>query len=385
MPGIYRGEDWLYGIVHVRGAGDIDKKTRKRKAAFREKRFPLSVPLGDIVTWQQQERAKLLEHADRGTAPGTFKRDARGYLKDLTGHLAHPGTRKVEITHWIKELGDKPRGTIKPADISRIRSKWRSEGTSAKTVNNRCDALRAMYHALDGRTAWTPLDDLDALPVHKTPIRVIDNALILAVDQRLQELEQLGKRKGGICGPKTRARHRVYTSTGRRPSEIGRAERGDIDLDRRIWLPRDGKGGFSPGLYLNDDMLAAWSFFIEVNAFGPFDTDEHARRLYKAGWPEDIQPYHARHTVGITLSEKGVDLQDVGPMMGHRRMETTRRHYVPVLNSRMQKASEAIAGRFKGWPTVQTTVQHKPAKRRKSRTKSSTNTNPPTRRSQREK
>ena len=106
-------------------------------------------------------------------------------------------------------------------------------------------------------------------------------------------------------------------------------------------------------------MLTAWELFIASHAWGPYDTHEHAKKLRLAGWPEDVPPYHARHTVGITLSEKGIDLDDIGPMMGHKRRETPRKHYVPVLNSRMQKASEALAGRFGGWS--QTKRQTTPA------------------------
>jgi integrase len=48
------------------------------------------------------------------------------------------------------------------------------------------------------------------------------------------------------------------------------------------------------------------------------------------------------------MSESGVDLADIQQHMGHKRIDTTRRHYVPVLGSRLQRASELIDGRF-GW------------------------------------
>ncbi len=40
----------------------------------------------------------------------------------------------------------------------------------------------------------------------------------------------------------------------------------DVNLEARVWVPRDAKGGYSPGVYLNDDMLAAWTLFIEARA-----------------------------------------------------------------------------------------------------------------------
>ena len=342
-PGIYTDDVINYGTVHVRGAG------------FREKRFPLSQSLEDIEAWRKATRVKLLDVAQRGTAPGTFARDAARYLADFTLHLASAKSRKGEIKPWIKLFKHRARGTITPADISKTRTEWLASRLAPKTINNRVNALRHLYHCLDGKKAWTPCDDLEPLHVHKTPIHVVPDEVIAKVDEGLQQLERQKK----ILSSKTRARFRVLVSTGRRPSEVMRTQPTDIDLKRRVWLPRDGKGGFSPGIYLNDDMLAAWKLFIDVNAWGHFDTHLHAERLRLAGWPAGVRPYRARHTVGITLSEGGIDLDDVGAMMGHKRRETTRKHYVPVLNSRMQKASEMLEGRFKGWPVLQTTSKQK--------------------------
>ena len=369
-PGIYRDAVYLYGTVRVRGAGALDPKTGKRKPAFREKRFPLSQAITDVQTWRERTRAQLLTIAERGTVPGTFARDALGYLKDFTQHLVSKTARKVEINAWVREFRDRPRGTITSADVARVRAKWLAQPRSPKTVNNRVQSLRHLYHALDGsKTAWTPCDGLQELYVHPTPMQFVTNELILKVDAALQRLEHAKK----LRTPKHRARFRVRMCTGRRPSEIGRAVPGDLDVARRIWLPRDGKGGFTPGIYLNDDMLAAWQFFAAVNAWGRFDTERHAEILRLAGWPEGVRPYQGRHTLGITLSEGGTDLDDVGTMLGHKRRETTRKHYVPVLNSRMQRTSEALAGRFQNWPTVdagtpavQTAVQTTPAKPRKT-------------------
>ena len=49
------------------------------------------------------------------------------------------------------------------------------------------------------------------------------------------------------------------------------------------------------------------------------------------------------------LSEKGVDLSDVGGWLGQTDIRTTRNSYVPILKSRMQRSGEAIDGRLSGW------------------------------------
>lgn len=344
LPGIWRDRDGYTAIVHVTGGG------------FREKRFPIGQPITDVQDWRERERAKLLAIAERGSAPGTFARDAVRYLKAFTATLASAKARRIEIMAWVRAFGERRRSSIRTEDVARVRAQWLTElqdqprgivpkVLSPKTVNNRTDSLRAMYHALDGKRGWTPVDDLSPLPVHRTPIVRIDDALILRVDAQLQAHE----RHGFLKDQKTRARYRLLMTTGRRPSEIMRTEPADVDLMRRVWLPRDGKGGFTPGIYLNDDMMAAWRFFIAADAWGKFSTNSFARVLRSAGWPRGLRPYQARHTIGIAMSEMGVELDDVGAMLGHKRRETTRRHYVPVLNSRLQRASELIDGRFDRW------------------------------------
>jgi integrase len=240
--------------------------------------------------------------------------------------------------------GPRRRRSLEPTDILAARHQWLSDGVAPLTIVNRESALRRLWHQLDGRKASTPFDDLSAIASHRTPIVVIPPALVLRVYAVLTTWRREGRR--GLHDSKTRARFMVYASTGRRPSEIARAQFTDVDFQRGIWYPRDGKGGFSPGIYLNADMLAAWSLFAGANAWGRFRN--FTPILRKAGWPDDVRPYNLRHTVGITMSEAGVDLADVGPHLGHKRLETTRRHYVPVLHSRLQQASERIDKRF-GW------------------------------------
>jgi integrase len=61
-----------------------------------------------------------------------------------------------------------------------------------------------------------------------------------------------------------------------------------------------------------------------------------------------VRPYRLRSTVGITLSELGVDLADVSAWLGHTDLETTRAHYVPVLDPRIVAAAKRLEGRL-GW------------------------------------
>lgn len=278
---------------------------------------------------------------------GTLRASVPAYLR-LTAHLASVDDLADHLHAWCKELGDVQRHRITERDVLEVRNLWIAAGRAPKTVNNRVGTLRNLYRRLDGKKAKSPCDDVDPLHVPKTPIQRVSDALILAVDAELQRHEQ----KGWLRNAQTRARYRVFVSTGKRPVEIMRAQPMDVDLQARVWVPRDAKGGFCPGCYLNDDQLAAWRLFIEADAWGPYNHGNFGRVLRSCGWPTNVRPYQARHTMWITATERGTPLEDVSTGAGHRDMGLTRRFYTGILNGPLQWMSERMEGRFSGWPVV---------------------------------
>lgn len=324
------------------------------------------MPADSTLDELKAERAAL-ETTGRTETPravhGTLRKDAARYLT-LIQHLATVDDREDHLNAWCELYGDVQRHRLTEADVLAARDRWRKT-LALKTVQHRCDTLRNLFHRLDGRKKSTPCDEIPALKLPKTIIQRVSDALILAIDQKLQERERDPTKS--FDGAKTRARFRVFTSTGKRPCEIMRAQPGDVDLKNRVWVPRDAKGGYCAGVVLNDDQLAAWQLFIKADAWGPYNHGNFGRVIRKAGWPVGVRPYQARHTTWITASEKGIDLADIASGAGHTDARLTRRMYVPVLNSRLARLSEALAGRFQGWPVVPISAPAKRARRIKAR------------------
>lgn len=327
--GIYRDPAGLSATVKVAGRQ-------------REKRYPTGTDLKDIRRWRDDTKHRLQRRQPKAPR-GTFEADAAKYLK-LVKHLASWKARNVEVQAWVREFGETPRSRLRTAHVLQARVDWLEAKKSPKTINNRVQTLRHLYKTLDGRDVETPCDEVTPLPTAKTPAIVVTDEKVREVDATLAGFESVNR----LLDAKTRARFRVLASTGKRPSEVMRTQRTDVDLERRVWIVRDGKGGYSPGLYLNDDMRAAWELFIQAEAWGLYNTNSFARTLRAAGWPKGVRPYNLRHTTWILASERGADLSDVQAGAGHKHLATTRRHYVPVLDSRMQKLSELLDGRF-GW------------------------------------
>jgi integrase len=318
-------------------------------------------------------RARLQKEANtRGKAGrGLLNADITRYLALVT--LAGPKSIKAQLTAWAELYPGIARHQLTPEHVLKARKAWLQRGDSPKIINHRVHRLRRLYRVLDGHEAWSPCDGIPDLPVPRTPIVRTETSLVTDVVLKLEESERLGRfsRKAPKPGHvakdprRHRARLMVIALHGKRPSEVMRAKPDDVNLALRVWVPRDGKGGYTPGIYLNDEMLVAWKLFAEADAWGPFSVSKFDEILGSHGWPVKPhetkrrsdgtpflylhpRPYNLRHTTAITLSEAGHDLADISPMLGHKQIETTRRHYAPVLNSRMQQMSETLEGRF-GW------------------------------------
>ena len=324
--------------------------------------YSAAMPADSTIDELKTKRAQL-EAQGRTETPkathGSLRKEAARYLS-LIQHLATADDREDHLNAWCKEYGDLPRHRLTSEHVLKAREKWRKAGMAPKTINHHCDTLRQLFHRLDGKRAPTPCDDVKHLAVPKTIIQRVPDELILKVDATLQEREQDPTKH--FDGAKTRARFRVFVSTGKRPCEIMRAQPNDVDLKARVWVPRDAKGGYCPGVYLNDDQLEAWKLFIAADAWGHYNHASFARVIRNAGWPKDVRPYQARHTTWITASERGVDLSDIQVGAGHKDLRTTRHSYVPILNSRIQRMSEALEGRFQGWPVVPKSGSSQPPK-----------------------
>jgi integrase len=311
----------------------------------KERRFVKGTPARVVKNWKTAMRAKLTKRhpqpEHRGQT-GTLAKDAERYYP-LIKHLADWVSRRSEIRAWLPDLGETHRHMIVREDVLRIRGGWVQADVAAKTINNRVTALRNLFHLLDGDENPTPCDGVKPLMPPKVPPQIVTADVI---NRTLDALERRAA-AGHMHAAADRARLMVLASTGKRPCEIERTKPADVDLRRRVWIARDAKGGFCPGVYLNDEMVLAWEAFVLAGAWGPFP-DHFPRRLRDAGWPADLRPYNLRHSTWIEASERGNDLSDIQAGAGHKLMATTRRHYVPVLSSRMQRLSESLEGRF-GW------------------------------------
>lgn len=338
-PGIYDDQYGRAGTVKV---GRIQ----------REQRFPADEPLDTIKAWQVRTRADLTEDRDETRAieepipeRGTFASDLPRRLKQIEGRVSYHSDRS-HLRAWLPFLGKLPRRIIRPSHVRAAFSAWLADGKSPRTIRHRRRVLRELYQGLDGAHAKPPLKGVK-VPTpedpHPTPVP-------LATIQRVAESLKRGKTGEKRHGPqrtlgrvqyaepaKARARFLVRATTGQRPSQIMRATAADVDLKRRIWFVRAGKGGHAIPLPLTPDMVRAWKAFAAADAWGPFDSRSFSKTLRRHGWPKGVRPYNLRHTFAIDHLLAGTSIGDLQGLLGHAQIETTRKHYAPVLLALLKK------------------------------------------------
>jgi integrase len=307
----------------------------------REKRFPAGTDPETIKRWRDETRAQLRK-ARPLVARGTLEADAEKYLNlPSVQALASAKSKRSELKAWCSIYGTWHRSRITEREVRSIRETWLSQKVAPKTINHRVETFRLLCKALDGATAETPCDHIKRLYVPPTVPKFVSVTVITRVAKRLKH------------SPVDQARFMVLTSTGQRPAQLKRTKPQHVDLRRRLWMVQPAKQGNPIPVYLNDDMVAAWKRllpFATDDERGPFwfDTSDYDKKLYAAGWPRDVPPYNAKHTVGITLATSGAEWQDIQDFFGHTDSKTSK-VYTGIVPARLKVASAALQKRGLGW------------------------------------
>jgi site-specific recombinase XerD len=324
-PGIHRDR---YGFdVRVKAQGHAQTK-----------RFPAETDVLVMQRWQAHTRAELLDRAADAAGPsrrGTLAEAVPRYLNQIAGRVSFKADRS-HLAAWVLRYGALQLTRLTTEHVNLAIAQWQTAGVADKTVLHRCRVLRELYQTLHGKTSRHPVTDAKKPKTpHPHP-----------VDVPIAVIQRVGKRLKARHLPQDYARYRVLTTTGQRAGQLMAAKPADVQLRKRIWIVRSAKNEPAHTVYLNADQLAAWRLFIMANAWGPYDTTKHARLLRACGWPAGIRPYNVRHALAMDALERGADLGDVQGLLGHTRIDTTRRYYAPFQAARQKRVSELLTGRF---------------------------------------
>jgi integrase len=300
------------------------------------KRFAPDTTLVVMRHWRE-ERLRQLRKA-KASAP------TAGLAKDVEGLLRREaGRRQVDfrilLGHWVKAFGSRSRYTLTPAEIQEQLETWRAEGVAASTVNHRRQALLSMFRRLDPDypnpvAKTTKFDEPEPEP-RAPQDDVIERVFAVAED----------------CA--TKYRLMMIFHTGMRHSELMRVvPETDVVLgDQAHVKVRTGKGGKARIVPLIPAAVEVVRKMHQWGGWGIF-SQSSARKSWlvwckRAGVSQHVRPYDLRHRFGTRLRERGVDLDVIRDLMGHRSGKTTLR-YAPVVRPNLQDAMNRLAGESAG-------------------------------------
>jgi integrase len=352
--GIYRdGAWWVLRATDLDGTEQIERwPGHLDLKAVRTKRYLF---LGTLGTRSPRPAAASLtlavafEHYLAGTTSKKQESTQRGHMKVFCA----TETDLADLT--LEELATQHHRMLA------LRRQWLDQGRAPKTVNDYFDTLRRVYRVHYHDPKYVVPCIPPPLEVPETIIVLIDNDHFIAVDVVLQLREQdprlgFGKARsqrgnwpvGAPQRARTRARYRVLAATGKRHGQIMKINAEDVHLAKRLWMVHHTKRGQGPGVYLNDDMYAAFRLFQEADAWGPFNHGSFSTTLRAAGWPDQVPVYQARHNCWIAAHEAGADLAQIQRYGTNHTNPQTLLRYVSPRSSKAKDLS-AKMHRFGAW------------------------------------
>lgn len=317
----------------------------------------------------------------RGIEPTTSPRTRLGYAYDIRTffeylHSVNPTLSKQNITEYSIGILD----MIEREDIEEyleylsLYDKENKEITNAEQGKKRkMSALRSMYsyfykaELISKNTA--ELVNMPKLHEHEI-IRLEPNEVAILLDQ-VEAGEKLTKAQLRYH-EKTRLRDlallTLLLGTGIRVSECVGIDFNDIDFDNN-GLRIHRKGGYNTVIYFPDEVRDALLAYIEQRKLIiPSEGSENAlflslqnkritvravEKLVKkyaqnVTTLKKITPHKLRSTFGTNLYQESGDIYLVADVLGHKDVNTTRKHYAAQEDANRRRAARMVKLREKG-------------------------------------
>ena len=151
----------------------------------------------------------------------------------------------------------------------------------------------------------------------------------------------------------------LFLQTGIRVGELVSLERGELDLENKTLIVRQGKGKKDRTIPLEDQAVAALTGYLKGRGFIPPDEtvflakngssmDVRTVRLLvkkylkKAGITKKASVHTLRHTFGTHKVDRGMTIPALQSLLGHKKMETTYK-YVHLAKTTLRQQQESTA------------------------------------------
>lgn len=301
--------------------------------------WPATATTEDMRAWvdQQKRDFKVV-----GPKRGSFADDVNDYLSRIA---AIPSYKQFAayLEAWLVALGrDRPRRTVKAAEIDRAMQQWEKDGAGPATIRKRRMVLMALWNRLDGKDAPNPLRASRNPPPPKPEARALPYPIIQKILAAMPE--RTDKQRA------TKRRVTVIAYTGIPPGMLGQVTVADLDLTAetvRLRPRRKGRGVEARTLPLIAEGVRAFRAFHRGNDYGPFREDitnrEFKRACHRVG-VNGYTVYDLRHSFATALYLEVKDLETVARFLQHSSTSLTAR-YAKAATGDVDRAAATAMGR----------------------------------------
>lgn len=265
------------------------------------------------------------------------------YFENLLAQGKSPATIKTYRTqlrlffNWMKanEYSEDPK-EITSMDVADYRNYLQEEGKLPRTVNTALASIEALCQWMldEGR--------IDNNPAQKVKrVEQVDEAPKWLTRSEKARLLRVAEREKDM-------RNKVIIFTflfaGLRASELCNLKHEDIIISERKGeiVVRTGKGNKRRVIPIERDLRTCLAEYIEEHPLGKWlfasQRGEHltyagvyqlCETLGEKAKIEDLTPHMLRHTFGHDLATKGVPIQIIAKLMGHKKLDNTMIYIAP--------------------------------------------------------
>ena len=276
-----------------------------------------------------------------------YRELAEMHLTYAANHHRSDGAQRIIRNHLIGRFGKMRLDEIKQQDITKWLAEKRQEMAPAsvaklKTTLSKSFELARQWELFDRnptKHAWSEKFN-NARERYLTSDEA--NALRLACECSANPL------LAPIVG--------LLLTTGARKSELLKARWSDIDLVKRTWtlnMTKNGRGRHIPLSQAAMDIIGKlpkypdcpWLLVNERTMLPLTDIKRSFMQARKLAGLDDICLHSLRHSYASALVNAGVDLYQIGTLLGHRSVASTQR-YAHVDSSTLMAAAEAGAAKL---------------------------------------
>lgn len=311
----------------------------------------------------------------RGIEQTTSSRTRLAYAYDLGVffeflHQKNPALSKVDVTKFPLSVLDQ----VAKSDIEEYMeylSYYQKDGNEytndERGKRRKLSSLRTLYNYFfkDEQIKTNPASLVLMPKLHdKEIVRLDPNEVALLLDQ-VEEGSKMTKSQQKFH-EKTKTRDlailTLLLGTGIRVSECVGLDLEDVDFDNLAIKVRR-KGGYEDIVYFGEEVEAAMSSYLEQRLhIIPMEGHENAfflslqnRRMAVRSvenlvkkyaslvtTAKRITPHKLRSTYGTTLYQETGDIYLVADVLGHRDVNTTRKHYAAMKDENKRKAAKSV-------------------------------------------